>query len=109
MSETRKCILSAYFVFISCSAVLFVNYNNSPDRGYPLPDLKTWEVWLTRLYSGSSSGDLAVDMSFYTCFIVAAVCFVTGELTGNWSQVDKLWSLLPVVYTWIFTLYHPNT
>ena len=29
-----------------------------------------------------------------------AACFVTGELTGNVSQVDKLWSLLPIAYTW---------
>lgn len=26
--------------------------------------------------------------------------FVAGELTGNVSQVDKLWSLLPIVYAW---------
>ena len=28
-------------------------------------------------------------------------CFVVGELTSNNSQMDKLWSLLPIVYTWI--------
>ena len=28
-------------------------------------------------------------------------CFVVGELTGNVSQVDKLWSLLPIAYTWM--------
>lgn len=31
--------------------------------------------------------------------------FVTGELTGNNSQVDKLWSILPVVYTWFVADY----
>jgi steroid 5-alpha reductase family enzyme len=31
-----------------------------------------------------------------TCFI----CFTAGELTGNVSQVDKLWSIMPVVYAW---------
>jgi steroid 5-alpha reductase family enzyme len=31
----------------------------------------------------------------------AAYCFIVGELTGNNSQMDKLWSILPVVYTWI--------
>ena len=38
------------------------------------------------------------------CFIAlcsAAFCFVVGELTGNNSQMDKLWSLLPIAYTWI--------
>lgn len=28
-------------------------------------------------------------------------CFVVGELTHNNSQMDKLWSLLPIVYTWV--------
>lgn len=31
----------------------------------------------------------------------AAFCFIAGELTGNNSQMDKLWSLLPIAYTWI--------
>ena len=31
----------------------------------------------------------------------AAFCFIVGEITGNNSQMDKLWSLLPIVYTWI--------
>lgn len=30
-----------------------------------------------------------------------AACFVAGEWTGNVSQVDKLWSILPVVYAWV--------
>lgn len=28
-------------------------------------------------------------------------CFVVGELSGNNSQVDKIWSILPFVYCWI--------
>ncbi len=31
----------------------------------------------------------------------AAWCFVVGEITGNNSQMDKLWSLLPIAYVWI--------
>ena len=34
---------------------------------------------------------------------VALLCFVVGELTGNVSQVDKLWSIVPVVYAWMIT------
>lgn len=34
---------------------------------------------------------------------VALLCFVVGELTGNVSQVDKLWSIVPMVYAWIIT------
>ena len=28
-------------------------------------------------------------------------CFVVGELTRNNSQMDKLWSILPIAYTWV--------
>lgn len=31
----------------------------------------------------------------------AAYCFIVGEITGNNSQMDKLWSILPPVYVWI--------
>lgn len=29
------------------------------------------------------------------------ICFVTGEITKNSSQVDKLWSIMPAVYVWM--------
>ena len=34
----------------------------------------------------------------------AAYCFIVGELTGNNSQMDKLWSLLPIAYTWVIAV-----
>lgn len=34
---------------------------------------------------------------------VAAICFVLGEITRNVSQVDKLWSIIPVVWCWFIT------
>jgi steroid 5-alpha reductase family enzyme len=33
--------------------------------------------------------------------VVAAVCFLLSEIVRNYSQVDKLWSLLPIAYGWI--------
>jgi steroid 5-alpha reductase family enzyme len=36
-------------------------------------------------------------------FAVAMLCFAVGEITGNVSQVDKLWSIAPVGYAWIMT------
>ena len=32
---------------------------------------------------------------------VALSCFVISELTSNYSQVDKLWSIMPIVYSWV--------
>ncbi|MBR5721597.1 MAG: DUF1295 domain-containing protein [Clostridia bacterium] len=35
------------------------------------------------------------------CACSIAYCFIAGEITHNYSQMDKLWSLLPIVYTWV--------
>jgi steroid 5-alpha reductase family enzyme len=32
---------------------------------------------------------------------VALTCFVVSERTGNYSQVDKLWSIIPILYVWV--------
>ena len=34
----------------------------------------------------------------------ALYCFIVGELTRNNSQMDKLWSILPAVYTWVIAV-----
>jgi steroid 5-alpha reductase family enzyme len=31
---------------------------------------------------------------------IALACFIVGEITGNVSQTDKLWSITPVIYAW---------
>ena len=35
------------------------------------------------------------------CGSSAFYCFFVGELSRNNSQMDKLWSLLPIAYTWV--------
>lgn len=35
------------------------------------------------------------------CGCSAAYCFIVGELVQNFSQMDKLWSILPIAYSWI--------
>ena len=35
------------------------------------------------------------------CGSSALYCFVVGELARNNSQMDKLWSILPIAYTWV--------
>ena len=41
--------------------------------------------------------------SAYIVLGVIAYTFIVGQLTGNNSQVDKLWSIVPIVYTWYMT------
>lgn len=34
----------------------------------------------------------------------ALFCFAVGEATSNNSQMDKLWSILPIIYTWVIAV-----
>jgi steroid 5-alpha reductase family enzyme len=48
-------------------------------------------------------------LSWFTVMIaVAIVCFAVSEITRNYSQVDKLWSLLPVAYSLITVAAFPS-
>lgn len=35
------------------------------------------------------------------CGSSALYCFIVGEISRNNSQMDKLWSILPIAYTWV--------
>jgi len=59
-------------------------------------------VWVDRPLTPGQL-DLLADVT-WLMLGVAALCFVVGELTGNVSQVDKLWSIVPVVYAWVLTV-----
>jgi steroid 5-alpha reductase family enzyme len=43
----------------------------------------------------------ALEMLAWMVLGAWLMCFVLGELTGNVSQVDKVWSLLPIAYAWV--------
>lgn len=36
----------------------------------------------------------------YIYLVVALTCFIIAEITGNCSQVDKIWSIVPAIYVW---------
>ena len=38
------------------------------------------------------------------CGCAIAYCFIVGEITHNYSQMDKLWSILPIAYLWIIAI-----
>lgn len=42
--------------------------------------------------------------SGYILLGLASACFVLGELTKNYSQVDKVWSLAPLAYAWYIAI-----
>jgi len=36
----------------------------------------------------------------YTYLGLSTACFIVSSLSGNYSQVDKLWSIAPIIYAW---------
>ncbi|XP_065665008.1 uncharacterized protein LOC136076273 [Hydra vulgaris] len=41
----------------------------------------------------------------YVYIPIAAYCFIASELTGNYSQVDKIWPLAPILFSWFLTFF----
>jgi len=44
-------------------------------------------------------------LSVYYSLGSIAICWFAGVLTQNWSQVDKLWSINPIVYAWFAAVF----
>lgn len=49
--------------------------------------------------TGTQSETLKILLIVCGCSV--AFCFIVGELAQNFSQMDKLWSILPIAYAWI--------
>ncbi len=58
-------------------------------------------------YFGTPLNEVQEHVLYGASMIVAGViayCFVIGELSKNNSQVDKLWSVVPIGYVWYMTI-----
>lgn len=65
-------------------------------------------VPLASYFFGVALGPLEIQVLYTLAAILLGVilyCFAVGELTNNVSQVDKLWSLIPIVYVWVVAAY----
>lgn len=49
----------------------------------------------------ASGGGNPYYVAVWTCLGVSATTFVVSTITGNYSQVDKLWSITPFLYAWM--------
>jgi steroid 5-alpha reductase family enzyme len=58
-------------------------------------------IWEETILALQSDEVTPTKMCAWTIAFVVAITFVTSSLTGNYSQVDKLWSVIPFVYCWI--------
>jgi steroid 5-alpha reductase family enzyme len=61
--------------------------------------------WLTGYDVGFQN---LVTLWMTLLLFVVALCFIVSEITRNYSQVDKLWSLLPPAYAWITVAAFPT-
>lgn len=59
---------------------------------------------LLYIYVGPALNDLQLETLKILSIVAgcsALLCFTVAEITGNNSQVDKIWSLIPIAYCWI--------
>lgn len=59
-------------------------------------------------FFGTALGTLeweALNTVIVITSVAIAYSFIVGELTNNNSQVDKLWSILPIAYVWVVAYY----
>ncbi len=59
---------------------------------------------LLYIYVGPALDDLQLETLKILGIVAgcsALLCFTVAEITGNNSQVDKIWSLIPIAYCWI--------
>ncbi len=58
------------------------------------------EIYYVAAPKNLSMTDLLI-LLIVVCFGTAMLCFIVSSITRNYSQVDKLWSIMPIIYTWI--------
>lgn len=65
-------------------------------------------VPIIAFYYGQPPSEIQMNAIISTgiVYIIASfLCFVVSTITNNHSQVDKLWSIIPVAYAWIIAYY----
>lgn len=55
-------------------------------------------------YSFTNNQRETLNTLLIVCVCSILYCFAVGEATQNFSQMDKLWSLLPIAYSWIIAI-----
>lgn len=56
---------------------------------------------LALAFDGVGDNNCPYYNAFYACTGVSVLTFVVSTVTRNYSQVDKLWSITPILYAWM--------
>lgn len=83
--NTKEKLMKKYLSLVIASIVVVTGIVFGVLSGFEFTDLQKEILKIVAIVAGAS----------------AVYCFVVGEITGNTSQMDKLWSILPIAYTWI--------
>jgi len=60
---------------------------------------------LEHYYPCSTVSSDPVAMSAWLCAFYVMLCWLVSVVANNYSQVDKLWSIVPFAYVWVFAWY----
>jgi len=61
-------------------------------------------------FAGNEPHFATLVKSWFIVFAAAVIlCFLVGEITRNYSQTDKLWSLMPLIYGWMAIASNPSS
>lgn len=74
-----------------------------------MTDVVTFITGILHLPSTSVHFQSLVGVWLFIFTVSVILCFLLGEITDNYSQTDKLWSLMPVIYGWVTTGYFPTS
>ena len=67
--------------------------------------IEYWQLFV----AGNTAYSHLVNLWVTVMLSSALICFVIGELTHNYSQVDKVWSIMPIVYSLITLAIFPTS
>ncbi|ETV94418.1 hypothetical protein H310_12046 [Aphanomyces invadans] len=75
-------------------------------REWSLPSLEACVLDIFRVVhtSDSYSAVPPIVSNLVLCFVIATGCFLLQVSTGNYSHVDRLWSITPVLYAWNYLI-----
>jgi len=68
--------------------------------------------FISGIFETAATGNAVCTELSRTWLVIFAVAvlfsFIAGELTRNYSQTDKLWSLMPMIYGWSAVIFCPS-
>ena len=88
----------------------YVTITNDEDCYYELTRLSINNIISFSLYNSNdtssattttTTSNIRIQICILLCFFFIISTFIISQITKNYSQVDKIWSITPIIYSWI--------